>query len=42
MQAKAQQLADAAREEVRREKEKEESLKQNLSAYLRTDPQYIN
>jgi cbb3-type cytochrome oxidase cytochrome c subunit len=42
MQAKAQQLADAAREEVRREKEKEEVLKQNLSAYLRTDPRYIN
>jgi cbb3-type cytochrome oxidase cytochrome c subunit len=42
MQAKAQQLADAAREEVRREQEKDEMLKQNLCAYLRTDPRYIN
>jgi hypothetical protein len=38
MQAKAQELAD----EARRERDKEETLKQNLSAYLRTDPRYIN
>jgi hypothetical protein len=38
MQAKSQELAD----EARRERDKEETLKQNLSAYLRTDPRYIN
>jgi hypothetical protein len=38
MQAKAQKLAD----EARRQRDKEETLKQNLNAYLRTDPRYIN
>jgi hypothetical protein len=38
MQAKAQELAD----EARRERDKEVTLKQNLSADLRTDPRYIN